>query len=581
MRLWSHIAFSALLCAVSCQGTEIKKEGEVYVLDDATFDDFVAAHPNLLAEFYAPWCGHCQSLEPEYAKAAQMVKEKGLDVALTKIDATENSMLSQRFNIEGFPTLHWLKSGSQSIEYSGGMTANGIAKWVQKQMGESVGPISSVEQAKALEDEEVVVVGVFGDSQSEAALEYIKFAEGNYDVDFYITTDAEAGKYLSGGGDAVVILKQYDEGKAIHKGPFTMVDIESFVSSHWLPLVIELKEETSGKVFGGDVENHMMLLADLGSDVYKGLQACYKAAAEKFRGRLMFVVIDTAKSENEELVNYLVMAPVTEPLLMAVRFEEGAKKYMHVGELSCDSFVTFAERYLAGDVPETYASEDLPKNWDEGDLKVLVGSNYNTQVRQPGKHVFVKIYAPWCPHCQKMADDWMALAKHFADDPNVIVAEMDGTKNEAQDLVIEGFPTLRMYTEGQSGEREVLDYDGPRDLAKMKEYVHDIIKGLRPTYDQEQEEENVEGDDDEMVKEDEVLQASPMDVPGEINVDDATENGEMPKPDEEQAKAANDKGETTVNGDEGQRVGEDIVEGDVVKMADTAKKDKAADRDEL
>lgn len=58
----------------------------------------------ILIMFYAPWCGFCKRLKPDFSQAATELKK---DYVLAAIDLNrpENSALRRQYNISGFPTL--------------------------------------------------------------------------------------------------------------------------------------------------------------------------------------------------------------------------------------------------------------------------------------------------------------------------------------------------------------------------------------------------------------------------------------------------------------------------------------------
>ena len=54
--------------------------------------------------FYAPWCGHCNGMKPEYMQAANSLKEENFPGVLAAVDATKATELSNKEGVKGYPT---------------------------------------------------------------------------------------------------------------------------------------------------------------------------------------------------------------------------------------------------------------------------------------------------------------------------------------------------------------------------------------------------------------------------------------------------------------------------------------------
>jgi len=108
----------------------IQDHDGVTVLNRDTFAHYVQPLELVMVEFYAPWCGHCKKLEPEYKMASEVLKKEGIMIA--KVDASKEAELAKEHMIQGFPTLSVFKKGVKFEDFSGERTADAIIAYMRK-----------------------------------------------------------------------------------------------------------------------------------------------------------------------------------------------------------------------------------------------------------------------------------------------------------------------------------------------------------------------------------------------------------------------------------------------------------------
>ena len=105
-------------------------EKDVIELTDDNFDSTVFNDESMwLIAFYAPWCGHCKKLLPEWVTAATQLRGQ---VKIAKVDATVHQKLAQRYQIQGYPTIKVFAPGKgdkKVEEYQGPRDAPGIVQY--------------------------------------------------------------------------------------------------------------------------------------------------------------------------------------------------------------------------------------------------------------------------------------------------------------------------------------------------------------------------------------------------------------------------------------------------------------------
>ncbi|URD80474.1 Thioredoxin [Musa troglodytarum] len=533
-------------------------ETDVVVLTDGNFSDFLEKHRHVMVEFYAPWCGHCQALAPEYAAAATALR--GEDAVLAKVDATEENELAQRFEVQGFPTVLFFVDGVHR-DYPGQRTRqvirdrvcpflrsepssprsglisvdsfanfpypvvhlpiavffslffsplknlqDAIVTWIKKKIGPGVENITTVDEAeKILTSESKVVlgfldslvmkkkrekrkgqwrnrggkrrkegeeawrrwkkkeeemmeeekkerrrggregVGAYGDESQDLSAAS-KLEDG---VNFYQTVNPDVAKLFhidpSAKRPSVVLLKEEAEKISYFDGQFSKSAIVDFVFANKLPLVTTFTRESAPEIFENPIKKQLLLFA-ASNDTTKVMPA-FQEAAKLFKGKLIFVYVEMDNDDVGKPVSDYFGVTGDDPQVLAYTGNEDAKKFILEGEVTLDDVKKFAEGFLEDTLKPFYKSDPLPET-NDGDVKIIVGKNFDEIVLDESKDVLLEIYAPWCGHCQALEPTYNKLARHLRGIESLVMAKMDGTTNEHPRAKADGFPTLLFFPAG-------------------------------------------------------------------------------------------------------------------------------------
>ncbi|XP_063781262.1 protein disulfide-isomerase A4 [Pseudophryne corroboree] len=447
-----------------------------YVVDNADI---------ILVEFYAPWCGHCKKLAPEYEKAAQELSKRTPAIPLAKVDATAEAELAKRYEVTGFPTLKIFRKG-KAYDYSGPRQKYGIVDYMIEQASPPSKQVQTVKQVQEFlkDGDDVVVIGVFSDNNEREFQLYQDAANSlREDFKFHHTFSTEVASFLKVPTGQLAVMhpdrfqSKYEPQKFIYtiKDSTAEEDITEHVIKHALPLVGHRSTSNEAKRYTKRPLVLVYYTVDFSFD--------HRTATQYWRSKVLEVAKEFpeytfAISNEDDYVSELKelgLSDSGEEVNVAILDANGKKYAKEPEEFDSDSLRDFVLAFKKGKLTPVLKSQPIPKN-NKGPVKIVVGKTFEDIVMDVKSDVLIEFYAPWCGHCKSLEPIYNDVGKKYKSTQNIVIAKMDATANDipSDKYKAEGFPTI--YFAPKHNKHNPIKFEGSdRDLEGLSKFIDEHI----------------------------------------------------------------------------------------------------------
>ncbi|XP_065671417.1 protein disulfide-isomerase A3 [Hydra vulgaris] len=458
------ISISTVLCS------------DVLELTDSTFKSGIENEEIILVEFYAPWCGHCKRLAPEYEIAATALLKNDPPVKLAKVDCVgEGKESCSKYSVSGYPTLKIFRNGGFSQEYDGPRESAGIISYMKKNSGPSSVLLRDFEhlQLKLSDAADVTIVGFFT-SEDHKFKSFMKAADQKRtDFNFAHSLSNEINKQ-AGHKDELVLYRpkhlhaNFEKAEETLNTDLDTSNIIKFITEKANGIVGQIKPETEDKfprplvVVYYDVD---WKKNPKGSKYWRNRVA---RVAKKFVNEINFAI--GARADYTKQLTDLGFDTVESNLdPNAVAFDVKGSKFKMTTDFSVENLERFTNEFKNQELKPYIKSEPLPVD-NNGPVKIVVGENFNEIVNDPTKDVLIEFYAPWCGHCKSLEPKYKELGEKLAGVKDIVIAKMDATANDVPPpYEVSGFPTI--YWVPAENKQSPKKYNSAREVDSFIEFI--------------------------------------------------------------------------------------------------------------
>ena len=438
-------------------------ENSTIILTDSSIEKAIEQYENIIIYFYAPWCGHCRVFEPEYQKASPILQKD--NIYLAKIDSSNNNLSTQKYKVNGFPTIIFFKKGIP-YEFEGGRSGKELINWARKKAGNPLQILQTKEDLKQFKSNNDICLVYFGDSTEDIK----RFSDISMLIEEYpfaIVKDSSLiNKYSKNG--TIILYKQFDEKESELKN-FNKRKLLEFIKQNALPKVMVLNDRSVQYIFQKK-NPALVLFASNETQYWNNYVELLIKISDNIKGKIALVMTDIKEGIESRLADYVGINQKDLPLVAILDTRKEFKKYIMKEEINYENIINFIKDWEENKLKRSLKSEKEPKD-NNGNVLIVVGKTYEREVINNDKDVMVIFYAPWCSHCKEFMPKYEEAAKIMKGNDKLIMAKIDGSANEVESVAITGFPIILFYP-GNKKKEEPIHYNGKRT-------TEDIIKFIK------------------------------------------------------------------------------------------------------
>ncbi|XP_034743684.1 protein disulfide-isomerase [Etheostoma cragini] len=461
-----------------------EKDG-VLQLKKGNFNRALRKYKQLLVHFYAPLSGEGHRISDVFQDAAAELQ--GSEVKLAMVDVAKEKDLAKELNVTGLATIRLYLSGDKNnpVPCPVPKSSASISTWLKRRAGSAADLIADLSQLDASED--LTVVGVFKEMNHEYVQVFYAAAIDLPDVNFIVTQNNDIITKYGLQHDVVMLFKKSQLIQDYKMMPQTSKEmLILFITVYQMDPVTEYTGQTATQILTSPVLNHALLYVNKSSAGFKEIHSAFNSAAEAFRLKILFVLVDVDEPRNGRLMEYFRVRSFEAPLIRLVNLTDHVTYHLPSDTLDVHTIKSFCQSYLDGKAKPKMQSEPIPEGWDKQPVKELVGMTLEKVAFNPNNTVFVLFYLPYSPESRALFPLWEELAEALKEREDVVIARIDASANDINMSMQGAYPSLCLFP-ALYAERVVI-YQGKRkvkDLVKFLDKEMEKAKKYRVKEDED------------------------------------------------------------------------------------------------